>query len=103
MRSGRLGLAAIVAATLSAGLCPSPSVATGVTPGGLATPAPSLRAGPVVFHAHSKRAISSYCYERNYWWFYRPYGNGKENHARCMHYFHYPPGAYGRAGPGEVK
>jgi len=103
MRSGRLVLAVIIAATLSAGLSPSAAVAAGVTRADLAAPAPSLRLEPVVFHAHSKRAISYYCYERNYWWFYRPYGNGKEGYARCMPYFQYPPAAYGRGGPGDIK
>ena len=54
---------------------------------------------PSVF-GHSHRAISAYCYPRNYWWFYRPYTTADENYARCMPYFHYPPEAYdkGRGG-----
>jgi hypothetical protein len=103
MRSGKLVLAGIIAATLGAGLSPGTSGAAGVAPVGRSIEAPGLTLVPVEFHAHSKRAISYYCYDRNLWWFYRPYGNGQEQYARCMPYFHYPPQAYGRGGPREIK
>ncbi len=48
----------------------------------------------VVFGHHRK--IESYCYPRNYWWFYRPYTTADEGYARCMPYFHYLPQAYDR-------
>jgi len=63
-------------------------------------------AGPlerVVFHGHSTRGISYYCYPRNYWWFYRPYTTANDGYARCMPYFHYPPQAYRGGGGGEMK
>ena len=50
---------------------------------------------PVLLH-HRRQATSYYCYPRNYWWFYRPYTTAKENYARCMPYFHYPPEAYNK-------
>jgi hypothetical protein len=64
----------------------------------------SLRAGagPIaepVLHRH--RAQSFYCYPRNYWWFYRPYTTGLDDHARCMPYFHYLAPYGGRAKPGR--
>ena len=55
---------------------------------------PSLSAGAapiserVLFH-HNRRVQSFYCYPRNYWWFYRPYTTGLDNHPRCMPYFNY--------------
>jgi hypothetical protein len=102
MRAGKLVFSIVATAVLFAALFPSASRAAGVmTPG--AAIAPGLQAERVMFHAHSKRAISYYCYDRNYWWFYRPYGNGQEGYARCMPYFHYPPQAYGRGAPGEIK
>ena len=55
----------------------------------------------VVFHGHSTRGISYYCYPRNYWWFYRPYTTANDGYARCMPYFHYPSQSY--RGGGEVK
>ena len=46
---------------------------------------------------HRRRAISTYCYERSYWWFYRPYTTANDGHPRCMPYFHYPrQGQYGK-------
>jgi len=41
---------------------------------------------PVV---HSRKKRSFYCYERNHWWFYRPYTTALDGHPRCMPYFHY--------------
>lgn len=58
---------------------------------------------PVIFHGHSTRGISYYCYPRNYWWFYRPYTTAGEDYARCMPYFHYPPQAYRSWGGGQMK
>ncbi len=103
MRAGKLVFAIIAAVMLLAGLVPSASKAADVMTPGATIAAPGLPAERVMFHAHSKRAISYYCYDRNYWWFYRPYGNGQEGYARCMPYFHYPPQAYGRGGPPEIK
>jgi hypothetical protein len=104
MRAGKLVFSIIAAALLLVGLFPSASRAAGVMTPGSAIAAPGLRPErAVMFHAHSKRAISYYCYDRNYWWFYRPYGNGQEGYARCMPYFHYPPQAYGRGAPGDIK
>ena len=57
----------------------------------------------VVFHGHSTRGISYYCYPRNYWWFYRPYTTATGGYARCMPYFHYPPQAYRGGDGGEMK
>jgi hypothetical protein len=58
----------------------------------------------VIFHGHSPRGISYYCYPRNYWWFYRPYTTAGADYARCMPYFHYPPQSYrGGAGGGQMK
>ena len=57
----------------------------------------------VVFHGHSTRGISYYCYPRNYWWFYRPYTTANDGYARCMPYFHYPPQSYRGGGGGEMK
>jgi len=50
---------------------------------------------PAAVFGHHRR-IESYCYPRNYWWFYRPYTTANEGYARCMPYFHYPPQAYDR-------
>jgi hypothetical protein len=55
-------------------------------------------AGPRVNVAHFRRTQSFYCYPRNYWWFYRPYTTAIDGHARCMPYFRYPDGPYGRRG-----
>ena len=60
-----------------------------------AVDARSLPVRPVVFGHHRK--IESYCYPRNYWWFYRPYTTAYDDHARCMPYFHYLD-PYGRGG-----
>lgn len=38
---------------------------------------------------HSRKKRSFYCYERNHWWFYRPYTTARDGHRRCMPYFHY--------------
>jgi hypothetical protein len=103
MRAGKLVFSIIGAAMLLAGLVPCAARAGGIMTPGAAISVPGLRAEPVMFHAHSKRAISYYCYDRNYWWFYRPYGNGQEGYARCMPYFHYPPQSYGHAGPRDIK
>ena len=53
------------------------------------------QARSVLLH-HRRRTYSYYCYPRNYWWFYRPYTTAKEDYARCMPYFHYPPEAYNK-------
>jgi hypothetical protein len=52
-------------------------------------PAASNSTIPVILH-HRRKAISAYCYPRNYWWFYRPYTTANDGHQRCMPYFHYP-------------
>jgi hypothetical protein len=69
----------------------------------LALPGPSdavtelpLLVQPVIFH---HQHIESYCYPRNYWWFYRPYTTANEGYARCMPYFHYAPRQRGYAPP----
>jgi hypothetical protein len=57
-------------------------------------------AGPLlepVMHRH--RTQSYYCYPRNYWWFYRPYTTGLDDHARCMPYFNYLGPSGGRERP----
>jgi hypothetical protein len=48
---------------------------------------------------HRHRAQSFYCYPRNYWWFYRPYTTGLDDHARCMPYFNYLGPSGGRQRP----
>ena len=63
---------------------------------------PSFGAGAAplptpVFHRH--RVQSFYCYPRNYWWFYRPYTTGLDDHPRCMPYFNYLGPAGGRERP----
>ena len=63
--------------------------------------APAAPLERVVFHGHSTRGISYYCYPRNYWRFYRPYTTANDGYARCMPYFHYPSQSY--RGGGEVK
>ena len=57
-----------------------------------------LAVQPVVFGHHQH--IESYCYPRNYWWFYRPYTTAGQGYARCMPYFHYleDPGYFRRGG-----
>ena len=55
-------------------------------------------ASPRMNVAHFRRTQSFYCYPRNYWWFYRAYTTAFDGHARCMPYFHYPDGAFGRRG-----
>jgi hypothetical protein len=54
-------------------------------------------AGPLPA-AHARKTQSFYCYERNLWWFYRPYTTALDNHARCMPYFHYLEPYRGRGG-----
>ena len=39
---------------------------------------------------HRRLAITTYCYDRSYWWFYRPYTTANDGHLRCMPYFRYP-------------
>ena len=61
-------------------------------------------AAPLVPVLHRRRAISTYCYERSYWWFYRPYTTAKDGHLRCMPYFHYPAqGQYNRESEPYVR
>ena len=103
MSAGTLVFSIIGAVMLLAGLFPCGAQAAGIIMPRAVVAAPPLPAEPVMFQAHGKRAISYYCHDRNYWWFYRPYGNGQEGYARCMPYFHFPPQAYGRAGPREMK
>jgi hypothetical protein len=65
-----------------------------------AGPSFSAGAGPLptpVLHRH--RVQSFYCYPRNYWWFYRPYTTGLDNHPRCMPYFNYLGPSGGRERP----
>ena len=82
------GVAALFGLALSAGF--ARAIPTTID----AATARSLPVQPVVFGHHRK--IESYCYPRNYWWFYRPYTTADEGYARCMPYFHYPPQAYNR-------
>src|SRR5215510_10331280 len=41
---------------------------------------------PAAFFGHHRK-IESYCYPRDYWWFYRPYTTAQQGYARCMPYF----------------
>lgn len=103
MRSGKLVLAGIAAFSLFIACYPSASGAAGFVGIGMAQgrliSASTGRLERVVFHAHSRRNTSYYCYSRNYWWFYRPYTTAQEGYGRCMPYFHYPPQSYGRGAP----
>ena len=82
------GAAALFVLIISSGFALAlPAATDAVTTKPLALPAG-------VFGHH--RRIESYCYPRNYWWFYRPYTTANEGYARCMPYFHYPPQAYDR-------
>jgi hypothetical protein len=88
MRSTRLLL--LVAGLAGWAMLPQPSSAASLTvDASIAKPAPLVI--PVL---HGRRATSLYCYQRNYWWFYRPYTTAAENFPRCMPYFHYPAEAY---------
>lgn len=82
------GVVALFGLALSAGFAHAmPTTIDAVSAGPLAVQ-------PVVFGHHQH--IESYCYPRNYWWFYRPYTTANEGYARCMPYFHYAPQAYDR-------
>ena len=92
----RLGFA--VAATLGLLIVVKPMPASA---GGAAALA-KMQAGAVetglLVSVHFHKTQSFYCYPRIYWWFYRPYTTAFDGHARCMPYFHYPDGSYGRRG-----
>jgi hypothetical protein len=94
-----LGLATIAAFSLFAVANAEPARAASAALSAIAAK-PSFSAeaisAPVLFH-HNRRVQSFYCYPRNYWWFYRPYTTGLDNHPRCMPYFNY----LGPAGGGE--
>ena len=98
-----LGLATIAAFSLFAVANSEPLHAASAALSAIgAKPSFSGGAGPLsepVFHRH--RVQSFYCYPRNYWWFYRPYTTGLDDHARCMPYFHYLAPYGGRAKPGR--
>lgn len=108
MSSRKHVLAGVAALGFMAALNPSPACAASF----LAAAGP-MQADPIsasngrleriVFRAHSRRSTSYYCYPRSYWWFYRPYNTAQAGYARCMPYFHYPPGRRGRAGPRGMK
>jgi len=88
------GIAALFGLGLSAGFAHAVPVTTdGVGVG------PS-EVQPVIFY---HRHIESYCYPRNYWWFYRPYTTATEGYPRCMPYFHYAPQADDRRGYAPPK
>ena len=106
MSLSRLALTG-AALALSAMLSPQASFAAGFA-ASAASAGAAPRAGATlkqpIFHGHSARGRSMYCYPRNYWWFYRPYTTAAEGYARCMPYFHYPPQAYrGRRGSSGMK
>lgn len=96
-----LGLAAIAALSLFAVAKSDPARAASAALSAVRA-GPSFSAAaisePVLFH-HNRRVQSFYCYPRNYWWFYRPYTTGLDNHPRCMPYFNYLGPAGGRERP----
>ena len=97
----RLGLAVVAALSLLIVAKPEPVRAGSAEALAALQADASVRpvlALPVAFHHHARRVQSFYCYPRNYWWFYRPYTTAFDGHARCMPYFHYPDGPYGRRG-----
>ena len=97
----RLGLAVVAALSLLIVAKPEPARAGSAEALAALQADASVRpvlALPVLWH-HSRRVQSYYCYPRNYWWFYRPYTTGQDNHARCMPYFHYPTYEDGRGRP----
>ena len=97
-----LGLATIAAISLFAVAKSEPAQAAGAGLSAIGGEAAfSVGAGPllepVMMHRH--RAQSYYCYPRNYWWFYRPYTTGLDDHPRCMPYFNYLGPSGGRVRP----
>src|SRR5262245_30660775 len=96
-----LGLATIAAFSLAVANSQPAHAASAALSAVRAGPSFSAGAGPLsepVLH-HGRRVQSFYCYPRNYWWFYRPYTTGLDNHARCMPYFNYLGPYEGRARP----
>jgi hypothetical protein len=92
----------IVAGLCAIAMLPSP-VKSASWFGAVAVASPNGLVQPALF-GHTRRATESYCYPRNYWWFYRPYTTAAEGDARCMPYFHYLPQAYrGRGGEAPPK
>jgi hypothetical protein len=87
---GRCGLGAAVIFTLClTALSTQPARAGGLAD--LSTSADLAAAAqpkPLLI-AHFRKAQAFYCYQRNYWWFYRPYTTAPQNYPRCMPYFHY--------------
>jgi len=103
MRSCKHALRGVAAFGVVALLHPQASSAASLAARDGIEPAPAGQLEHVVFHGHSTRGISYYCYPRNYWWFYRPYTTANDGYARCMPYFHYPPRSYRGGGGGEMK
>jgi hypothetical protein len=90
----------LAGAAVLSGLLTLPGMALALPAARDAVTAPPLPAQLIIFH---HRQIESYCYPRNYWWFYRPYTTATEGYARCMPYFHYAPQAYDRRGYAPPK
>src|SRR5262245_15610150 len=101
MSSWKHTLGGVAAFALAALLHPDVSGAASLAVRDGIGPAPGGGLERAFFH-HTPRGLSSYCYPRNYWWFYRPYTTANDGYARCMPYFHYPPQSY-RGGGGEMK
>jgi hypothetical protein len=95
MSCRKLALAGIAAlsVTLSIVACVTPEPAQAASLASGASPSETLF-HPIIF-GHFRRTTATYCYPRNYWWFYRPYTTADEGYARCMPYFHYAPEDYG--------
>lgn len=96
----RLGLAVVATLGLLIVVKPTPAsagsaLALAMMQAGADVATGAVPTGPRV-NVHFKKTRSYYCYPRNYWWFYRPYTTALDGHARCMPYFHYPEGPYGR-------
>jgi hypothetical protein len=101
MSSWKHTLGGVATFGLVALLQPHVSIAASLSARDGMGPAPARPLERVVFHGHSGRGMSYYCYSRNYWWFYRPYTTANDGYARCMPYFHYPLQAY--RGGGAMK
>jgi hypothetical protein len=103
----RLGLAVVVASSLLIVVKSTPASAGGALALAMMRAGADVATGAVAtsprMNVHFKKTRSYYCYPRNYWWFYRPYTTGLDGHARCMPYFHYPEGPYGRGAKPYVK
>ena len=91
MGSCRLGLAVVIVLGVVIVLKPEPGSALTPTTIRTATVYPCCPhlVEEQRINVHFRRTQSSYCYPRNYWWFYRPYTTALDGHARCMPYFHY--------------